>query len=655
MESLAEECAAIGKELLAFTSKYTIDIGPEPEPEIIPLPLGRARHKDEFELAKQIRTLDSQIINMENAIKRRKDEEKYVEEAMKEGERRRKQKHATIEGGEQTRAKSFLSKLKSISKRQAGHGEEALAPRPTAVHHTPTAVSGAPASTEAAPAVTSATGIRYAPGAVNAALARRASWPSLAEEVRRGFGLDQRTESDRGGLRYPDEILLNQARDIEAIVPKEIEWIKLEQKAGILISSQAVTVLKTTVKFERTSIHHELTPTVAAPTKRPTIREDELELKRLRSSRSELRDDLGRVTEREERSLAKEKDRIRKLNERNKLSVIARNKLREKRKGIETLAKAIEFEWNKQEVANLEQKLDKVRNMLYSEVMLNIQMSVSGMKEKAEYSDALLIEISATQSQHHAELQHTSEMNHMTMETTLQAMGDTASQRHDATMQAINAFADILKASSFLFPALPRILTQVDPSLKPAAMTGYDAIESAVLSALYFRRMDVREELVHEAHRNTFSWIFEDPEEHQKPWSNFRRWLENGSGCYWISGKAGCGKSTLLKFLRSDPRTRSALLSWSGSSPLITASHFFWMAGSALQKNQEGLLRCLLHTILKQRQDLIARVFPKQYDAMMTKCVSIKAVPSTTVSGRLLNFMGQIICKQYEPRYLFLL
>ncbi|KUJ13186.1 uncharacterized protein LY89DRAFT_591281, partial [Mollisia scopiformis] len=169
-----------------------------------------------------------------------------------------------------------------------------------------------------------------------------------------------------------------------------------------------------------------------------------------------------------------------------------------------------------------------------------------------------------------------------------------------------------------LFPTLPDILTEADPSLKSAALNGYDAIENAVLAALYFRRMEIREAQVQEANKDTCSWIFEDPEEHQKPWSNFVRWLREETGCYWIEGKAGCGKSTLMKFLRSDARTLNALKEWTGSDELITASYFFWMAGTALQKNQEGLLRSLLHTILTRRRDLIARVFPRQYNAMMT-------------------------------------
>jgi hypothetical protein len=42
------------------------------------------------------------------------------------------------------------------------------------------------------------------------------------------------------------------------------------------------------------------------------------------------------------------------------------------------------------------------------------------------------------------------------------------------------------------------------------------------------------------------------------------------------------------------------------------------MAGTALQKNQEGLIHSLLYKILTQRRELITGVFPRQCDVMMT-------------------------------------
>jgi len=320
----------------------------------------------------------------------------------------------------------------------------------------------------------------------------------------------------------------------------------------------------------------------------------EVELEQLRALKRAKEDDLNRVIKREDALFEKEKRKVAKSNE--QLLQHAENR---RSKKIKTLKLAIQFEWNRSKIEDLGQKLDRIRNSLYSEVMLHNQASV-GRIEKGQTGIRDLLDAQTSHLQH---------------------MDGNASQSHDDLMQAIKSFSDDLKEGKYLFPAIPKILTDVDPSLKSPALSGYDVIENSVLSALYFRKMDTREAQVSEAHSDTFSWIFEDPnEEGNRTWSNFRAWLEGEGGCYWIEGKAGCGKSTLMKFLVSDPRTLAALNRWAGiSAELITASYYCWRAGTDLQRNQEGLLRSLLHNILSQRRDLIARVFPRQYNAMMTR------------------------------------
>lgn len=346
---------------------------------------------------------------------------------------------------------------------------------------------------------------------------------------------------------------------------------------------------------------------------------DEVEWNRLTDLKRHNYNQLSKLVQREDARFDKERRKINDANE--KLST--RSTVR---RSMRTLGKAIQLEWNKPKIDELTQKLERIRSNLYSQVMMSIREAVGRITETTNRSDSLLAEMTVSQARYHIESTKAFQAGQSTVAAMIQSqtshlelIDDIATKRHSEVLQAINSFADVLSTSDVLFPALPRIITRADPSLKLAALIEYEAIENAVLSALYFRRMDTREGQIQEAFKNTFSWIFEDPMEHQKPWSNFRQWLEDGSGCYWIAGKAGCGKSTLMKFLGSDTRTSIALEQWAGKSGLITASYFFWMTGTNLQKNQEGLLRSLLHTILSQRRDLIARVFPKQYDAMMTK------------------------------------
>lgn len=126
-----------------------------------------------------------------------------------------------------------------------------------------------------------------------------------------------------------------------------------------------------------------------------------------------------------------------------------------------------------------------------------------------------------------------------------------------------------------------------------------------ILRSLQFDRSRVRHDAVRKAHAETFEWIF------QRSHSNFSEWLYSGKGIYWIEGKAGSGKSTLMKFLTSHDRTKSSLQSWAGRCKLFNGSHFFWNAGSLLQKSEEGLLRTLLYQVLKECPDLIEMIWGK--------------------------------------------
>jgi len=80
------------------------------------------------------------------------------------------------------------------------------------------------------------------------------------------------------------------------------------------------------------------------------------------------------------------------------------------------------------------------------------------------------------------------------------------------------------------------------------------------------------------------------------------RWIN------WITGKAGSGKSTLMKTLINHPDVAKASKVWAGKERLVNASFFFWNAGTAIQKSQEGLFKSLLYEILRQCPDMIRTV-----------------------------------------------
>lgn len=129
-----------------------------------------------------------------------------------------------------------------------------------------------------------------------------------------------------------------------------------------------------------------------------------------------------------------------------------------------------------------------------------------------------------------------------------------------------------------------------------------------LLESLYFPDMHAREEGIDEAHKHTFEWIFDKPDNEVRPWHNFVDWLQKGHGAYWISGKAGSGKSTLMNFICHDPRTEAALKIWSGTNEIFTPNFFFWSPGSQLQKSLAGLLRSLIYQILERFPDSMPKL-----------------------------------------------
>jgi len=170
--------------------------------------------------------------------------------------------------------------------------------------------------------------------------------------------------------------------------------------------------------------------------------------------------------------------------------------------------------------------------------------------------------------------------------------------------------------------------------------------ENAILQHLSFPTMKVRYENIDPAHARTFNWIFGGSRGSTR--YNFSEWLEGSEEkLYWINGKPGSGKSTLMKYIVDDARTKEKLQKWAGDRGLNIASYFFWISGKPDQCSHTGLLRALLHDLLKKHRNLIKEIFPDLWADLGNPHMSVelRAWTVSYASEALNNLLGQNIGK----------
>lgn len=159
------------------------------------------------------------------------------------------------------------------------------------------------------------------------------------------------------------------------------------------------------------------------------------------------------------------------------------------------------------------------------------------------------------------------------------------------------------------------INTEVSALLVPLLETLANETESArrqlrILSSLQFYEINTRYLSIKKSHSGTFEWLLQ-PSKH-----SFTHWLRSGGGIYWVRGKAGSGKSTLMRFLAEHAATKMYLEEWAGDDDVVIASHYFWNAGSSMQKSQVGLLRTLLLCVFRQCPSLIRSLCPRRWESV---------------------------------------
>ena len=152
-------------------------------------------------------------------------------------------------------------------------------------------------------------------------------------------------------------------------------------------------------------------------------------------------------------------------------------------------------------------------------------------------------------------------------------------------------------------------------------------IADSITNSLRYEKLDERFETVTEAHQKTFEWILQPRQNGREViWSDFVQWLREGDDLFWITGNPGSGKTTLMKFIYENPATEEHLKVWAKDTPLYVAGFFFLWAGTEKQKSQEGLLRTLLYSLLRQMPILVPYVFPSRWAAQYASAMGLKKI-----------------------------
>jgi len=295
------------------------------------------------------------------------------------------------------------------------------------------------------------------------------------------------------------------------------------------------------------------------------------------------------------------------------------------KKVFESAVVAVKAMWHENDISTMMDELADLRQQIVMCMMLNLNAKADAHSEdmgslKSAVSGVAEVLAIYQERQKSSLSGHTQHLAGRMQESDVQAR-----RFHDETIAAIltlkNGETRILKPPGEETDASelnPRFSNSHRTAMRltsgvhgTAKVLDLNSMEQDILNSLYFRQMTDRFETVRSPQGHTYEWIFCNSAEANTPWDDFTTWLREGSGCYWINGKAGSGKSTLMKFIYQHPQTRLELSRWAGTNSLVVGSFFFWGLGNTAQKSQGGLLRSLLHDILSNEPQLISATMPE--------------------------------------------
>ncbi|KAI0097758.1 hypothetical protein GGR51DRAFT_566231 [Nemania sp. FL0031] len=282
---------------------------------------------------------------------------------------------------------------------------------------------------------------------------------------------------------------------------------------------------------------------------------------------------------------------------------------------------ALKTLWNERKVGDLEERLKRYQKAIALHFLPLIEEHTSytnNLLQRLRYESSLL------------RIEHSSQFDQISqrlneIKRNLSATVPQIIVRDSKDQASLDTATELLEAEGSY---TTRNLTKEDidnivHSISNLSIGDHDIVtlarEQAFLRSLDFTSRRYRYDDIPEAYKQTFGWVLDPPKQQDEGLGEHRslllQWLRHSNGTFWVSGKAGSGKSTLMKYIANHDETRKSLEAWAGTKKLIIAEHYFWNAGTMMQKSQRGLYRSLLYDFLRACPEQIPRVCSARWAA----------------------------------------
>ncbi|KAH6976239.1 hypothetical protein BKA56DRAFT_618167 [Ilyonectria sp. MPI-CAGE-AT-0026] len=281
----------------------------------------------------------------------------------------------------------------------------------------------------------------------------------------------------------------------------------------------------------------------------------------------------------------------------------------ERRSVGECFRAALKSWWQRREIEEITERLDKVRQDIMMAATVSIWCHAQNTKHwEQHFSDKLDTMIGMLSQTLESAGRSGPEQRRSQNQKTVEETAAGSMRRNSVTNQiAKRIWSTDWEPDASLLASFPQ---QADLSV--------EGLNSVICESLRFDSMDNREETITKTFNCTFQWVFDRvPQistEGLSMWSSLPDWLEGNSGLpYWITGKPGSGKSTMMKFILNHPALNRHLKIWSQGSALYKIKYYAWKPGFEMGRSADGLLRTLLHQMLVINPKLTPQLCPRRW------------------------------------------